>query len=155
MGLPADVQPAWLYLDGPALSKVFPGGGMKYFIPLKSYRNRGVLLAGGSDHMTGFDKNKATNPYNPFLGMWTAVTRKMTNGDVLNPEECISREDALRMYTLWAAWLQHSEKDRGSLEVGKLADLVVVDKDYMSVPADEIKELRPVMVVIDGKVVRE
>ncbi|MCC6362734.1 MAG: amidohydrolase [Bryobacterales bacterium] len=155
MGLPADVQPAWLYLDGPALSKVFPGGGMKYFIPLKSYRNRGVLLAGGSDHMTGFDRNTATNPYNPFLGMWTAVTRKMTNGAVLNPEECISREDALRMYTLWAAWLQHSEKERGSVETGKLADLVVVDKDYMSVPEDEIKDLRPVMVVIDGKVVRE
>ncbi|MCC6390186.1 MAG: amidohydrolase family protein, partial [Bryobacterales bacterium] len=44
---------------------------------------------------------------------------------------------------------------RGSVEAGKLADLVVVDKDYMSVPADEIKDLRPVMVVIDGKVVRE
>ena len=59
---------------------------MKYFIPLGAYRKLGVKLAGGSDHMIGHDKNTATNPYNPFLGMWTSVTRKMTNGQVLHPE---------------------------------------------------------------------
>ncbi|HUQ90680.1 MAG TPA: amidohydrolase [Bryobacteraceae bacterium] len=155
LGLPADVQPAWLYLDGPALSKVFPGNGMKYFIPLKSYRDRGILVAGGSDHMIGHDKNTATNPYNPFYGMWTAVTRRMTNGAVLHPEEALSREEALRMYTSSGAWMQHGEKERGSLEAGKLADLVMLDRDFMTVPPDEIKNLRPVMVVIDGKIVRE
>lgn len=154
LGLPADVQPAWLYKDGPALSKVFPGSGMRYFIPLKSYRDRGVMIAGGSDHMIGHDKNTATNPYNPFQGMWTAVTRKMTNGAVLFPEERISREDALRMYTIWAAYIQQADKERGSIEKGKYADLVMIDRDYMTVPEDGIKDLRPVMVVLDGKVVR-
>jgi predicted amidohydrolase YtcJ len=150
--LPADVQMAWLYLDGPALSKVFPNNGMRYFIPLKTYRQKGVLLAGGSDHMVGHDKNTATNPYNPFMGMWTAVTRKMTDGHVLHPEERISREEALRMYTSWAAWMQHSEKDRGSIEKGKLADLTVIDRDFLRIPADQIREIQPVMVVLDGKV---
>ncbi|MFN7935545.1 MAG: amidohydrolase [Bryobacteraceae bacterium] len=154
LGLPADVQPAWLYKDGPALKRVFPNNGLRYFIPLKSYRDRGVLLAGGSDHMIGHDKNNATNPYNPFLGMWTAVTRRMTNGEVLFPEERISRQEALQMYTLWAAHLQHAEKERGSIEAGKLADLVIIDRDYLTVPDDAIKDIQPVTVILNGKVVR-
>lgn len=154
LGLPADVQPAWLYKDGPALQKVFPNGGMRYFIPLKSYRDNGVLLAGGSDHMIGHDKNNATNPYNPFLGMWTAVTRRMTDGKVLHAEERISREDALRMYTYWAAWVQHADKERGSIEAGKFADLVIIDRDYLRIPEDQIKEIQPVTVIIGGKAVR-
>jgi predicted amidohydrolase YtcJ len=152
LGLPADVQAAWLYLDGPALSRVFPGQGMRYFFPLKTYRDNGIVLAGGSDHMIGFDKNKAVNPYNPFLGMWTAVTRKMTDGNVLHPEQRIGREDALRMYTIWAAWIQFEDKTRGSIEAGKLADLTVIDRDFMSIPADELRAVEPVMTIIDGKV---
>jgi predicted amidohydrolase YtcJ len=142
-----------LYLDGPALSKVFPRDGMKYFFPLKTYRDAGIELAGGSDHMIGFDKNRAVNPYNPFLGMWTAVTRKMTDGRILHPEQCIGREDALRMYTVWAAYVQFAEKERGSIEQGKLADLTVINRDYLKIPADQIREIEPVMTVIDGKVV--
>ncbi|MBL8296565.1 MAG: amidohydrolase [Bryobacterales bacterium] len=155
MDLPADVQPAWLYLDGPALSRVFPHGGMKYFFPLKTYREAGIRLAGGSDHMIGFDKNKAVNPYNPFLGMWTAVTRKMITGEVQAPEQRISREDALRMYTDWAAYIQFAEHERGTIETGKLADLVVIDKDYLKCADDQIKDIEPVMVILDGKLVRQ
>jgi predicted amidohydrolase YtcJ len=125
---------------------------MRYFIPLGAYRKLGVKLAGGSDHMIGFDKNTATNPYNPFLGMWTSVTRMMTNGQALHPEHRVSREDALRMYTIWGAFMQHADKERGSLEKGKLADLVVLDRDYMTVPEGQIKDLTPLLVVIDGKV---
>jgi predicted amidohydrolase YtcJ len=102
--------------------------------------------------MIGFDKNKAVNPYNPFLGMWTAVTRKMTDGRVLHAEECIGREDALRMYTTWAAYLQFAEKDRGSIEAGKLADLTVIDRDYLAIPADQIRSIEPTMTILDGKV---
>ncbi len=154
LGLPADVQPAWLYKDGPALSKVFPNGGMRYFFPLRTYRSKGVVLAGGSDHMIGHDRNSATNPYNPFLGIWTAVTRKMTNGAVLHAEERISRADAIRMYTLWGAYMQHAETERGSIEKGKLADLVVLDRDILTVAEDEIRNLQPVTVILDGRIVR-
>ena len=122
---------------------------------MKTYRDAGIKLAGGSDHMIGFDKNRAVNPYNPFLGMWTAVTRKMINGEVQAPEQRIGREDALRMYTDWAAYIQFAEKERGSIEKGKLADLVVIDRDYLKCPEDQIKDIQPVMVILDGKVVRQ
>jgi predicted amidohydrolase YtcJ len=128
---------------------------MKYFFPLKSYLDAGVIFAGGSDHMTGHNKNTATNPYNPFMGMWTCVTRRTTAGRVVHPEQRISRQDALRSYTIWAAHLQGAEKDKGSIESGKFADLIVIDRDYLRCPEDEIRSIEPRAVVIDGKVVRE
>ena len=69
------------------------------------------------------------------------------------PEERISREDALRMYTSWGAWMQHAENERGSIEAGKLADLIVVDRDYLRCPVDEIREMRPLEVILNGRVV--
>jgi predicted amidohydrolase YtcJ len=108
---------------------------MRWFFPLKSVLNAGIPVAGGSDHMIGHDKNNAVNPYNPFLNMWICVTRKCAG-----VEERVSREEALRMYTSSAAWLQFSEKTRGTLEAGKLADAVVIDRDYLTCPEDQIRE---------------
>jgi predicted amidohydrolase YtcJ len=152
LGILGDVQPIWLYLDGPAIEKVFGHSGMRYFIPLRTYRESGIVLAGGSDHMIGFDKNKATNPYNPFLSMWIAVARKMTSGEVLYPEERLTRQEALQMYTIWPAYMQFNEQNRGSLERGKLADAVVIDRDYLTCPEDQIKNIEPLMTIINGQV---
>ncbi len=154
LGVLADVQASWLYYDGPALQKVFPGQGMRYFFPLRTYLNSGVILAGGSDHMVGHDKNLAVNPYNPFFSMWVAVTRKTSAGQVLFPEERINREEALKMYTIWPAHLQFAEKSRGSLEAGKYADMVVIDRDYLTCPEDQIRRIEPVAVFIEGRRVR-
>jgi predicted amidohydrolase YtcJ len=151
LGILMDVQAAWLYLDAPALEKVFTHQGMRYFYPLRSYLNAGVKIAGGSDHMIRWDKNHAINPYNPFLSMWTAVTRKTDRGEVLYPEECITREEALKMHTTWAAYLQFSEKAKGSIETGKLADMVVIDRDYLTCPVEEIKDIEPLATIIGGK----
>ena len=153
IGVLADVQPAWLYFDGPALEKVFGHDGLRYFFPLRSYLNAGIVIAGGSDHMIGFAHERAVNSYNPFLGMWIAVTRKTSAGNVLDPEERITREEALRMYTGGPAYMQFNEKDRGSIEKGKLADVVVIDRDYLLCAEDEIKEIRPVMTILNGNVV--
>ncbi len=153
IGVLADVQAAWLYLDAAALEKVFGNEGMRYFFPLRTYLDSGILVAGGSDHMIGYDKNKAINPYNPFLGMWTAVTRKTSRGNVVHPEEKVTREEALKMYTTWAAYRQFAEQVKGSIEPGKLADLVVVDRDYLTCSDDQIKDIEPVMTILDGKIV--
>ncbi len=152
LGVSVDVQAAWLYHDGPALEQVFTHAGMRYFFPLRSYLKAGLFVAGGSDHMIGHDKNRAVNPYNPFHGLWVSVTRKTARGDVLWPEERVTRQEALRMYTIWGAWMQFAEKSRGSIEAGKLADLVVIDRDYLACADDEIKDIAPLAVILDGKV---
>jgi predicted amidohydrolase YtcJ len=152
-GVLVDVQPDWLHFDGVSLSKVMSAEAMRYFIPLRSLVNAGVIFAGGSDHMVGWDKNTAINAYNPFLGMWIAITRKTTQGVVIHPEERLTREEALKMYTTWAAYLQHSEKERGSIEVGKLGDLVVIDRDYLTCAEDDIRKIESVITIVGGRTV--
>jgi predicted amidohydrolase YtcJ len=153
LGVLADVQAPWLYLDGAALEQVFGYEAMRYFYPLRSYIDAGIIVAAGSDHMIGHNKNSAVNPYNPFLSMWTEITRLTTGGKVIHPEQKITRAEALKTHTIWPAYLQFAEKERGTIEPGKLADLVAIDRDYLTCPEAQIREIQPVMVMIDGKIV--
>ena len=153
LGILADVQAAWLYLDAPALQRVFGEEGMRWFYPLRSYIDAGIVLAAGSDHMIGHDKNRAVNPYNPFLSMWIEVTRRTTQGQIIHPEQRITRAEALKTHTIWPAYLQFAEKERGSLEPGKLADMVVIDRDYLTCPESEIKDIQPLLTLVNGHIV--
>jgi predicted amidohydrolase YtcJ len=153
LGVVFDVQPFWLYLDGPAIKDVFGPARMKNFLPLRSLFDAGIVVGGGSDHMIRFDPRQATNPYHPFLGMWIAVTRKTVDGTVLNPEQRISRMEALKMWTWNGAYLMFAEKEKGSIEPGKLADFVVLSRDYANCPEDEIKDIEALRTVVGGKVV--
>jgi predicted amidohydrolase YtcJ len=103
--------------------------------------------------MIGWDKNTAVNPFNPFLNIWMSLTRRTTEGVVVYPEEKITREEALKMYTVWAAWQEFGESKKGTLEKGKLADLVVIDRDYMTVPIEGIAKIEPLVTIIAGKAV--
>ncbi len=153
MGILADVQGGWLHFDVPALEQVFGYKNMRYFFPLQSYLKAGIIIAGGSDHMIGHDSIRAVNAFNPFFNMWMSISRKTREGKLIYPEEKITREQALRMYTNGSAYLHFSEKTLGSLEAGKLADLVVIDKDFLTCPEDEIRHIRALATVVEGKVV--
>lgn len=155
LGVGIDAQPGWMYLDVPALQRVFGIDKMRWFFPLQSFLKNGIPIAGGTDHMIGFDKDNAVNPYNPFLNMWSCVTRKTRAGETFYAEERISRQDALRMYTNGAAWVHFSEKMNGSLERGKVADLVVIDRDYLTCPEEQIREIQPLLTMIGGRTVYE
>ncbi len=155
LNIAVDAQPGWMYFDVPALGNVFGLQNMKPFFPLKSFLKNGIKVAGGSDHMIGFGKDTAVNPFNPFLNMWMCTVRKTREGADFYPEERVTREEALRMYSIDAAWMFFGEKERGSIEKGKLADLVVIDRDYMTIPLDEIRSIQPLMTIINGKVVYE
>jgi predicted amidohydrolase YtcJ len=86
--------------------------------------------------------------------MW-GVTGKDAAGNVKNPTETVSREDALIAHTRSNAWFLFQEENLGSIESGKYADIAVLDKDYMSVPADEIREIESVLTLVGGRVAYE
>ena len=86
--------------------------------------------------------------------LWFAVTGKMLGGKVVN-HQTITREEALIAHTRSNAYLLFMEKELGTLEAGKLADLVVLDRDYMTVPLDDILNIKPVMTMTGGKIVYE
>ena len=111
----------------------------KWLHPLKTLVKEGVKVAGGSDC--------PMEPLNPFLGMQEAVQRKDF------PEQRLSVEEALRMYTIDAAYCSGEENLKGSIEVGKMADLAVLSDDPLVVGAYEIKDVKVEMTIINGKVV--
>jgi hypothetical protein len=125
-----DIQPIWLYLDAHTLAKHFGYDRLRYFQPLHSLFAAGVNAGGGSDHMQKIGSLRSVNPYNPVLGMATAITRRARQYEnPLRPEEALTREQAIRFYTINNARLLFKEDKCGSLEPGKLADFVVLDKN--------------------------
>ena len=154
LGVVADVQPAWLYKDGDTLNRVLGKDRIRWFQPYKSWLKY-TTIGGGSDHMIKLDPRKATNPWDPWLALEVAISRKLESGKVLVPEECLSREEALRLYTINNAFLGREEKDKGTLEPGKLADFILIDRDYLTCPVAEINGTRVLKTFVGGKAVFE
>lgn len=115
----------------------------------RSFLNAGVPLAFGTDW--------AVEPLNPMGGLYAAVTRQdLETGEPKGgwfPEQRLTMEEAVRAYTFGSAYAQFREHELGSITVGKLADLVVLDKDIFSVPPREVLTTSVVMTVVDGKIV--
>jgi hypothetical protein len=110
----------------------------------------GVIIPGGSD--------APVERGEPMIEFYAAVARRDIRGftgDGWHPEEKVTREDALKMFTIWPAYVAFEEKLRGSIEVGKLADLTVLSADIMKIPEMEILKTRCVMTVINGEIVYE
>jgi predicted amidohydrolase YtcJ len=154
LGVMLDIQPAWLYLDTRTLVKQFGYERLRYFQPLQSIFRAGGVVGGGSDHMQKLGSMRSNNPYNPFLGMATAVTRRGRWYDgPLHPEEALSREQALRFYTINNSRILFLEDLIGSLEPGKFADLVVLDRDLLTCPEDQIASTKVLRTYFNGKLV--
>ncbi|MFN0194885.1 MAG: amidohydrolase [Aestuariivirga sp.] len=152
IGIVADLQPAWLERDGATLRKQFGDPRLRFFQPYKTLFAKGVTVGGGSDHMQKIGSLRSINPYNPFFGMWIALKRQPRWTDQpVHPEEGITREQAIRLYTLNNALLMFDEKNKGSLEMGKLADLIVLNKDILTCPLDEVKDITVERTLLGGK----
>ena len=154
LGVVLDIQPIWLYLDTRTLVGQFGYDRLRYFQPLKSILAAGGMTGGGSDHMLKIGDLRAINPYNPFLAMWTTLTRraKWYDGE-LHPEEALTRRQAIEFYTRNNAFLLFWEKELGSLEPGKRADFIVVDRDLLTCPVDDVKTTRVLQTWVEGKAV--
>jgi predicted amidohydrolase YtcJ len=155
LGVLVDTQPAWYYKDADALATGLGRERLAHFIGLRTLRQAGVEVAINTDHMFGLDRDGALNPFNPFLTIYAATTRRTESGAIVSGGEAVSREEALRMMTSAAARFSFDEKTRGSIEAGKLADFVVLDADIMTCPPDRLRAIQPEMTVIGGRVAYE
>ena len=152
LGIVADFQPAWLERDGATLQSHFGNARLRYFHPYKSLFEAGVTVGGGSDHMQKIGSMRAINPYNPFYGMWVTLSRQPRNAQsALHPEERITREQAIRLYTTNNAFIMFAEKEKGSLEPGKLADFIVLQQDILTCPLDQVKAIQVAQTWVGGK----
>ncbi len=156
LGVCIDLQPIWLHMDGRTLTQHFGHERMTRFQPLRACFDQGVIVGGGSDHMQKIGSFRSINPYNPWLGMWTAITRKARKLDQpVHPENALTREEALRLYTMNNAFLLKNEQHTGSIEPGKLADLILLDRDPLTCPMDDLQKTQVLKTWLGGKIVFE
>jgi predicted amidohydrolase YtcJ len=113
--------------------------------PMREIQDSGIKWGFGTD---AFEVNQ----FRPFQTLYFAVTGKMVGGTVVNTHT-VTREEALIAHTKNNAYLLFRENDLGSIQAGRFADLVVTDKDYLTVPADQIKDITSVMTIVGGRVV--
>lgn len=148
LGVIASVQPYHCIDDGVWAEKRIGPERLKYTYPFKSFLDAGVKLCFGTDWYVA--------PLNPLLGIYAAVTRRTLDGknpDGWIPEQKITVEDAIKCYTLNSAYASFEEKIKGSIETGKLADLVVLSDDILSIDPVRIKDTEVIMTIFDGKII--
>ncbi|HVS23731.1 MAG TPA: amidohydrolase [Gammaproteobacteria bacterium] len=146
LGVGWTVQDA-MYFGGDALVRAQGPDAGRRIPPVLTGKRLGVAIGAGTDaHRVA--------SYNPFTALqWFADGKTVGGRPIRGPEETPSREDALRFYTIGSAWFSHDDRKRGSLEVGKLADVAVLSADYLTVPTDEIGRIESVLTLLGGKVV--
>jgi predicted amidohydrolase YtcJ len=143
LGLYAAVHP-WAVINGGIFHEIY--GDRAYDMPaLATIQNSGILWGFGTD-------GSAANQLYPFTTLWFAVTGKMVGGTKVI-RQTISREDALIAHTRNNAFFLFQENNLGSIQPGKLADLLVLDRDYLTIPADQIKDIKPLLTMVAGKIV--
>lgn len=145
LGIIPIANPAF-FNENATIYKKFYGDRVNDMFTLKSFKELEVPVAIGSDC--------PVVDANPMVGIYSAMMRKDKRSDeVAGREQCIELLDVLKMYTYNGAFASMEEKEKGSLEVGKLADVVILSEDILETPTEQIKDIKVDMTVIDGKVV--
>ncbi|HEY7290627.1 MAG TPA: amidohydrolase [Vicinamibacterales bacterium] len=136
-----------LYLAGPSLVKYWGPERAARTTPMREYLDRGFVVAGGTD-----------SPVVPFPPLWVFyhfVTRDTISGGVLGADQKITRQEALKVLTINNAYVTFEERIKGSIETGKLADLVVLPEDILTCPPKHIEQMAVSMTVVGGRIVYE
>jgi predicted amidohydrolase YtcJ len=145
LGAMVVTQPPFLYYSGERYLATLPTDRQRWLYRIKSFIDAGLVVAASSDSPVASD--------NPLVGIYAAVTRRAESGQELLPEEAISAQQALAMYTVNAAYASFEEGVKGSIAEGKLADMVVLSADPVKSPPEQLKDIRVEMTIIDGRVV--
>ena len=134
-------------LHGDGFVKTYSKEKALYTPRLRDLMNSGIPLALTSDAFR-------VSPANPWIGLSWAVTGKSVSGsEILAKDNRLTREEALKLYTLGAAWFEHHENEKGKIAPGNLADFALLSADYFTVPDDEIKHITSILTIVDGRVV--
>jgi predicted amidohydrolase YtcJ len=134
-----------LYLAGPSLVNYWGAKRAAWTTPMRAYLDRGFVVAGGTD--------SAVVPYPPLWVIYHFVTRDTISGGVLGADQKITRREALQVETINNAYLTFEERVKGSIEPGKVADLVVLPEDILTCPAKNIEAMSVTMTMVGGKIV--
>jgi len=146
-GITVVTQPGFLYESGERYHAEVPVKLQPWLYPLNALRQAGIPLAAGSDA-------PVASP-NPWQGVYAAVTRRDSSGLAMHPEQGLSVEEALALWTSGAAYAAGEELTMGMLRPGMLADLVLLDRDVTNAPPDELLTCTVVMTMVGGEVVWE
>jgi hypothetical protein len=138
------VQPGFLYFYGEKYTTEIDPDLHSWLYRTKSLLQGGVPVAGSSDCPIA--------PLAPLISIQTAITRQSRSGILINPQERFSLFEALSLFTSAGAWIGFEEKQKGKLVPGMLADLVVLEGDLTTVPAEEVGNLKVVMTMVGGEV---
>jgi predicted amidohydrolase YtcJ len=141
------MQPAFFWEFGDGYIQNYGRARADTKFPVKSLIAAGVPMAGSSD--------AAMTHYAPLFGIEQALTRKTMAGEVCGPDEYVDLTTALRMHTIHGAFASFEEGFKGSLEVGKAADLVVLAENLSQVPVERLRDMGVVLTVVGGAVVYE
>lgn len=145
LGIVVVTQPPFIYYSGNRYLKTVPLEEHEYLYPFGRMLQKGVIVGASSD-------SPIADP-DPLIGIYSAVTRRSEKGDVVGAKESVMPVEALKMYTLFASAANFEEKIKGSVSVGKVADLVVLSDDPLQVDTRHMKEIKVEMTILDGKVV--
>jgi predicted amidohydrolase YtcJ len=140
-------QPPFIYYSGERYLATVAPEQLPWLYRIRSPLESGIVVAAASD--------APVSPVNPLVGIYAAVTRQADSGQVLLPDEAITPEQALALYTVNAAYASFEEGIKGSISPGKLADLVILSGDPTKVPQEKIKDIKVEMTIIGGEVVWE
>lgn len=146
LGAIVSTTPQWIYDGGAAWPKFVGIEATHRAIPLRTMLDMGIPVAFGSDV-------PATFSHKPQFALWAAVTRKTRTGQPLQEKERITIREALRIHTMGGAYAAFEEGEKGSIEVGKVADFAVWSEDLYSTPEDQIKDLRVELTIVGGRIV--
>jgi predicted amidohydrolase YtcJ len=148
LGIVVASQPSFLYYLGDSYHENVGDDRSKWLKPHRAWIDKGIEVASGTD--------SPVTPYPPFPSLWASIARKTeVLGTQMGTKQKVTRDEAIRMYTIKGAYYTFEENIKGSIEPGKMADMIVLDRDILTCPEDEIKDTKTLKTILGGKTVYE
>lgn len=148
LGITVASQPSFLYYLGESYYENVGHERSEWLKPHRAWIDNDIMVASGTD--------SPVTPYPPFPSLWASIARRTEVNNVqMGTEQCITREEAIQLYTIKGAYHTFEEAIKGSIEPGKLADMIIVDRDILTCPMDDIRETKVLRTILGGRTVYE